>query len=547
MSFGGLFRRLEHSVISATQGAPPWVAAFAADEARADAVDASLKRLAETLAANLVAQRAAADAAVAHAAALTRVLGDAPTSSQARVDVRPLTRSLHSHRTAVGAACDAHQSAGLVRVTRVQKDIAAVRRDLSLRKAQAVDLDAFVRRCAQAEGAVAAAQGRDASALAEAVEALRRATVKRADAATACAQLSTRIRGSLAALEEAACAVCNELALSFIAAHATLHAHAADTANALIPIYPGAALHRAEIAGKVSARALVVVASMRGRGRGGGPPPAAASSPGADAPSAQPFLMGSLASAIREGGVSFAALHAAATPAFAIASGVATDAPPNAFRPPSHAPGPDVSGGVGDGGGASSAPATINRNSRSGSVAPAASASEASGSPALASVAAEGGAAAMAAAPSRPLEYETVAEADASAYAVALYAYNPTNPDELRVAAKQSLLVLERTTEEGGSDWWRCRVLATGQEGLIPANRLRLLSLTAAAALGLQRPSAPAEGEATPVGIGGGDASVEGAEGDMNGSWAEVEAIPEHHTMNEATLGAGGDGLLSFT
>lgn len=57
--------------------------------------------------------------------------------------------------------------------------------------------------------------------------------------------------------------------------------------------------------------------------------------------------------------------------------------------------------------------------------------------------------------------------------AKALYDNTAESPDELAFYKDDVVVVIEKTVE-GSVGWWKCSL--NGQEGLAPANRLRLLS-----------------------------------------------------------------------
>lgn len=431
---GGLFRRFEQGVLQSlslttSSAASP---AFLEDDSRLEKLDTTVKRLEQALSNHLSALRRAGETGLEYVMTIGRSLADAPSAHQGRLDVKPLARMLHAHRAAVVAACDTHQAAGLARMRRLAKDVAALREDVVARKDRAlVDFDSYSRKVHAAEGAVAAAQGRKEAA--EAADALRRATAKRADAAAVVAAATARIRASLTAVEEAVCSAANDAALAFLAAHATLAAHAAEAAAALTPMYPGSAVHTAEIAGAVSRRAagIITARSGGGGGRDVGAVAAPATAPSFVAAMRMPFSL--------LGTTPFAELHAAAAPRGGGTAAVGASADV-VFRPPGHAPGPMLAAG-----GASAAPAAPQ-------------------APAQAPAAAE-----------EPPFGETGGSAAASpdGFAVALYDYEPSAGDELRLVVGQRVQVLQNSTEEGGAEWWRVRAVDGSGEGLVPANRCR--------------------------------------------------------------------------
>lgn len=61
-------------------------------------------------------------------------------------------------------------------------------------------------------------------------------------------------------------------------------------------------------------------------------------------------------------------------------------------------------------------------------------------------------------------------EADALTYASALYAYKPSDPYDLELAAGDRIAV----TEYMNAEWWKGRSERTGAEGIFPRNYVRI-------------------------------------------------------------------------
>ena len=58
-----------------------------------------------------------------------------------------------------------------------------------------------------------------------------------------------------------------------------------------------------------------------------------------------------------------------------------------------------------------------------------------------------------------------------------MHPFEPTASDEVRLTQNSKLFVISRFTPEGDSEWWKGRDVLTGESGLFPANRVRVLSV----------------------------------------------------------------------
>ncbi|KAK7471151.1 hypothetical protein VKT23_002562 [Stygiomarasmius scandens] len=68
-------------------------------------------------------------------------------------------------------------------------------------------------------------------------------------------------------------------------------------------------------------------------------------------------------------------------------------------------------------------------------------------------------------------EHEEEEEVAQGEWAEALYDYEPSDPNDLGIRAKQNIWVTEKTSD----DWWTGQVDGTGKSGLFPASYVKLL------------------------------------------------------------------------
>ena len=261
-SFGGIYRRVEQGLLQSVglaQSSLKADASFTVDSERLERLEATLRKLAESQSAHISAARRSNECALEYIATVDRALTSAGRGVGAalRIDASPIVRLVAAQRAAVGASATSAANGALARVGRVLIDVATLRADFGQRVDRVLDVDSYVRRVEAAKAALAGAAA--GASTTEAAEVLRKASGKERDAAALVAQLSARIRSRLTALEETAASEANEAALSFLAAFAHESVHAAEASHALLPRFPGAAIHTAELTADSGARAESII------------------------------------------------------------------------------------------------------------------------------------------------------------------------------------------------------------------------------------------------------------------------------------------------
>jgi hypothetical protein len=538
MSFGGLFRRVEQGLLQSVglvKSSMDEDDTYRQENARLEALDGCLRRLAEAAQAHMMSLTRSATAVLGYVKELDTSLAalPGPPGGGGAMDLKPLGRLLHAQRTVVVATAEKHLAAGFSRVGQLLKDTGALRADFGTRKAKVLDHDSYVRRVAQAEAALATAAP---SAATEASQVVRKAKGKERDCAAEVAQLTARIRARLGELELAAGAEASEAALSVLATQLHVWAHGSEAAGALLAKYPGAAVHAAELAAAAAERGDTLYLSVGGAGAGSRQLPGAAGD-GAEAGEAwvragsEPAGVANLSAALRSpyavegaaavlgGGseplavadsASLRSIHAAAAPAPTGGAQQQQQQQRLTLRPPSHAPGP------------ARAPVAQARRPSSATSSPRERSRRASGADSEGDGGGGGG-------------------SSGAVWARALYDYPPAAEDELALTAGAFVLVLEQAND-GDANWWVGRAGGMGgREGVFPANRVALMSAVEAAAAGLGSGAAAAMG-----GFGGGG---EGGAGSRRGSAGAPPAAAAAAAAATAAAGiaTGGAGARAIT
>jgi len=546
--FGGLFRRVEQGVLQTVGLVQSSLneKEYTEDESRLETLEGLLKLLVDQQVSYQQAIHRAAEGAVNYACSLERCIssfssnGSGGVTAVQSMDLKPLLRVLIAQKNAVVATNEQHLATGIKRLGKLQKDLGVLRAEFNSRKDKVLDHDSYTRRQQQAEQALAACV--ETVKKVEAREALRKAEGKVKDSVAVVAQMSSRLRSKLCALEVATCSEASESALALLALQVHSSGHASETCSSLLPSYPGSAQYLCSLGVATVDRAntLLLSTSQQPVGSKGGRPTSTANLAFADSPYESmsaalraPYAMPA-PSALPESFVAaadaapFAAMHSGSTPKNRGDNSSPTPSPPGQqainFRPPGNLPGPSASARMG----------VLSSSSGGGDARTAAEGDESPQVISLGEFSAGSAAAAQSVSPD--------ATSISSSWACALFDYTPSQPDELALS-RGAMVYVTSTAASGDENWMSGFLNGKGEVGVFPSNYAKFISLSEVKTKGLPLTIPHLHvGSVSASGEGEGAKNSRGVEEGINSAVFSFGGI---QAQVEGSLGAEGGAAAS--